>query len=225
MNNDDKSVTDAKREASASDSSNSSLQEARSVSHVEASLSDFSSLNRQISTRIYQRFTQGRIISKQRYDKMSASLKDDKDYTYLFRYLNEFTLLYSLIGKQLEHNVRGEFFYINSTTDSDVDEADEHALKTQSILMVLARHFEMSGRSIDNLGNHSLGFGAKDIAEIASNDEYKAICRALRFANWQKAVDYLVNRGFAFESANEHYFLSSAGKAFCEQVVEAYDNK
>lgn len=185
----------------------------------------FAHLNQHISARIYQRFTQGKIIPKQAYDKLKSSLFDDKDYTYLFRFVDEFTLLYRLIGKQLEHNAKGEFFYINSTSDSDEDEADEHALKTQSILLVLARHFEMSGRSIDNLSVDSLGFNNKDITEIATNEEYNAICKALRLANWQKAIEYLVNRGFAFETSSNHYFLSSAGRAFCEAVIEAYDNK
>lgn len=185
----------------------------------------FSHLNQHISSRIYQRFTQGKIIPKQGYDKLKSSSFDDKDYTYLFRYVDEFTLLYRLIGKQLEHNTQGEFFFISSASDSEEDEADEHALKTQSILLVLARYFEMSGRSIDNLSIDSLGFNDTDIAEIAANDEYNSICKALRIASWPKAIDYLVNRGFAFETSSNHYFLSSAGKAFCDAVIEAYENK
>lgn len=185
----------------------------------------FAHLNQHISTRIYQRFTQGKIIPKQGYDKLKSSCFDDKDYTYVFRFVEEFTLLYRLIGKQLEHNAKGEFFYINSTSDSDADEADEHALKTQSILLVLARHFEMSGRSINNLSVDSLGFNSTDIAEIATNEEYNSICKALRLASWPKAIEYIVNRGFAFETSSNHYFLSSAGKAFCEAIIEAYDSK
>ncbi|WP_395341854.1 condensin complex protein MksE [Ningiella sp. W23] len=193
--------------------------------YPESSQLSFSNLNQHISARIYQRFTQGKIIPKLGYDKLKSSSFEDKDYTYLFRYVDEFSLLYRLIGKQLEHNPQGEFFYISSASDNDEDEADEHALKTQSILLVLARHFEMSGRSIDNLSVDSLGFNDEDIAELAANDEYSAICKALKIASWPKAIEYLVNRGFAFETSSNHYFLSSAGKAFCESVIEAYDNK
>jgi hypothetical protein len=193
--------------------------------YSEASESSLLHLNQHISARIYQRFTQGKIIPKQGYDKLKSSSFEDKDYTYLFRYVDEFSLLYRLIGKQLEHNTQGEFFYISSASDSDEDEADEHALKTQSILLVLARHFEMSGRSIDNLSVDSLGFNDKDIVDISSNDEYNAICKALKIANWPKAIEYLVNRGFALETSSNHYFLSSAGRAFCESVIEAYDSR
>lgn len=193
--------------------------------HSDVSSLSLAHLNQHISARIYQRFTQGKVIPKLGYNKLKSSSFEDKDYTYLFRYVDEFSILYRLIGKQLEHNPQGEFFFINSASDSDEDEADEHALKTQSILLVLARHFEMSGRSIDNLSVDSLGFNDKDIAEIAANEEYNAICKALKLANWPKAIDYIVNRGFAFETSSNHYFLSSAGRAFCESVVEAYDSR
>lgn len=191
----------------------------------DASQLSFAHLNQHISARIYQRFTQGKVIPKLGYDKLKSSSFEDKDYTYLFRYVNEFSLLYRLIGKQLEHNAQGEFFFISSASDNDEDEADEHALKTQSILLVLARHFEMSGRSIDNLSVDSLGFNDRDITEIAKNDEYSAICKALKIPNWFKAIEYLVNRGFAFATSSNHYFLSSAGRAFCESVIEAYDTR
>ena len=180
-------------------------------------------LNQDISARIFQRFTQGKIITRMGYNKLTSSEFEDKDYTYLFRFVNEFTLLYKLIGKELEYHSGGEFFYINNLGDSELDEADEHALKTQSILLILGRHFEMTGRSLHNLSVDSLGFNDKDLVDIATNDEYKSICKALRFANWPKAIDYLVNRGFAFETSNNHYFLSSAGKAFCDAVIEAHD--
>ena len=185
----------------------------------------FSHLNQDISARIYQRFTQGRVITKLGFNKLKSMPYEDKDYTYLFRYVDEFTLLYRLIGKQLEYNTKGEFFYISNFSDSEIDEADEHALKTQAILLILGRYFEMSGRSIHNLAEASLGFNEKDIKEIGQNEEYKAICKALRFANWQKAIDYMVARGFAFETSSNHYFLSSAGRAFCEVVVEAYEQR
>lgn len=181
-------------------------------------------INQDISARIYQRFTQGKVITKLSYNKLKSSYVEDKDYTYLFRFVDEFTLLYKLIGKALEYNAKGEFFYINNFADSEIDEADEHALKTQAILLILGRHFEMSGRNIDNLSVDSLGFNNKDIDALGENDEYKSICRALKFANWQKAIEYLVNRGFAFDTSNNHYFLSSAGKAFLNAVIEAHEH-
>ena len=180
-------------------------------------------LNQDISSRIYQRFTQGKIITRMGYNKLTSTAFEDTDYTYLFRFVDEFRLLYKLIGKELEYNSNGEFFYINNLGDSELDEADEHALKTQAILLILGRYFEMTGRSLHNLSVDSLGFNDKDIAEITKNDEYKSICKALKFASWQKAVEYLVNRGFAFENSSNHYFLSSAGKAFCDGVIEAHD--
>lgn len=180
-------------------------------------------LNHNISARIYQRFTQGKVITKLRYDKLKSSHYEDKDFTYLFRYMSAFTLLYKLIGKELEYNAKGAFFYINNFADSEVDEADEHALKTQSILLILGRYFEMSGRNIDSLSADALGFNSKDIDSLSENDEYKSICKALKFASWQKAIEYLVNRGFAFDTSANHYFLSSAGKAFLEAVIDAHE--
>lgn len=181
-------------------------------------------LNHDISARIYQRFTQGKVITKLSYDKLKSVHNEDKDYTYLFRYVDAFTLLYKLIGKELEYNAKGEFFYINNFADSEIDEADEHALRTQSILLILGRYFEMSGRNIDNLSQDSLGFNNKDIDTLGENDEYKSICKALKFTSWQKAIEYLVNRGFAFDTSANHYFLSSAGKAFLDAVIEAHEN-
>jgi hypothetical protein len=180
-------------------------------------------INHDISARIYQRFTQGRVITKLSYNKQTSVLVEDKDYTYLFRFVDEFTLLYKLIGKELEYNAKGEFFYINNFADSEVDEADEHALRTQSILLILGRYFEMSGRNIDSLSVDSLGFSNKDIDAISKNDEYKSICKALKFVSWQKAIEYLLNRGFAFETSTDHYFLSSAGEAFLSAVIDAHE--
>lgn len=181
------------------------------------------SLDQNVSARIYLRFTQGKVITKLAYNKLKSTHAEDKDFTYLFRYFNEFTLLYKLIGKDLTYNGKGEFFYINNFADSEIDEADEHALKTQSILLILGRHFEMSGRSIENLSVDSLGFNNKDIDALGENEEYKSICKALRLPNWQKAVEYLVNRGFAFDTSSNHYFLSSAGKAFLDAVIDAHE--
>ena len=190
---------------------------------TEHDSNSMNALNHNISARIYQRFTQGRVITKLSYNKLKSSHYEDKDFTYLFRYVDAFTLLYKLIGKELEYNPKGEFFYINNFADSEIDEADEHALKTQSILLILGRYFEMSGRSIDNLSADSLGFNDKDIDALSENDEYKSICKALKFTNWQKAIEYLVNRGFAFDTSANHYFLSSAGKAFLEAVIDAHE--
>lgn len=185
--------------------------------------SAMTALNHNISARIYQRFTQGKVITKLSYNKLKSLHSEDKDYTYLFRYVDAFTLLYKLIGKELEYNSKGEFFYINNFADSEIDEADEHALKTQSILLILGRHFEMSGRNISSLSVDSLGFNNKDIDALGENDEYKSICKALKFVNWQKAIEYLVNRGFAFDTSSNHYFLSSAGKTFLDAIIEAHD--
>jgi hypothetical protein len=187
--------------------------------------SNLNHLNQDISARIYQRFAQGKIITRLGYNSLKSASYEDKDYTYLFRYINEFTLLYKLIGKELEYRAKGEFFYINNFSDSEIDEADEHALKTQAILLILGRYFEMTGRSIHNLAEESLGFNEKDIADISQNDEYKAICKALRFPNWQKAIDYMVARGFVFATSSNHYFLSSAGSAFCDMVVDAHNER
>jgi hypothetical protein len=181
-------------------------------------------INHNISARIYQRFTQGRVITKLSYNKLKSVHVEDKDFTYLFRFVDEFTLLYKLIGKELAYNAKGEFFYINNFAESEIDEADEHALKTQSILLILGRHFEMSGRNISNLSVDSLGFNNKDIASLGENDEYKSICRALKFASWQKAIEYLVNRGFAFDTSSNHYFLSSAGTAFLNAIIDAHEH-
>jgi hypothetical protein len=209
-------------ESSQNDDTNSE-ENNQSKAQVTSDLQGMQVLNHNISARIYQRFTQGKVITKLSYDKLKSTLNEDKDYTYLFRYVNEFTLLYKLLGKELEYNAKGEFFYINNFADAEIDEADEHALKTQSLLLILGRHFEMSGRNIDNLSVDSLGFNNTDIAALGSNDEYKSICQALKFTNWQKAIEYLVNRGFAFDTSSNHYFLSSAGKAFLDAVIEAHD--
>ncbi|GAB56160.1 hypothetical protein GPUN_2045 [Glaciecola punicea ACAM 611] len=194
------------------------------ASHVNTAHGAMDELNHNISARIYQRFTQGRVITKLSYNKLKSQHVEDKDYTYLFRYVDAFTLLYKLIGKELEYNAKGEFFYINNFADSEIDEADEHALRTQSILLILGRYFEMSGRNIDSLSLDSLGFNNKDIEALGESDEYKSICRALKFANWQKAIEYLVNRGFAFDTSSNHYFLSSAGKTFLDAVIQAHEN-
>ncbi len=188
-----------------------------------ASEVNFSQLNQQISTRIYQRFVSGKIITRQRFHDVKSMLVDDADYTYLFRYVKEFTLFYALMGKNLVHHVEGEFFYIDNIGDADIEEADEHALRTQSILLILARYFELSGRNLSQLSEPSLGFSESDIAALTKNEEYQAICKALKFASWTKAIEYLVNRGFAFATSPDTYMLSSAGAAFCLALIDAYD--
>lgn len=184
-----------------------------------------SALNQHISARIYQRFTQGRVINKLTFNRIKSSWVEDKDYTYIFRYQHDFALLYALIGKKLVHNVKGEFYYIDNMTDTDKEEADEHALKTQSCILVLGRHFELSGRGIQQLGDMHTGFNNKHLQELNKTEEYSAICRALKFQKWEKAAEYLVNRGFAFSTDSESFVLSSAGMAFCYSVIEAYEQR
>lgn len=185
----------------------------------------FSKLNHQISTRIYQRFLQGKVINKLHYNLLKSEFIEDKDYTYLFRFQDQFELLYALIGKSLVHHAKGEFYYIDNNADADVEEADEHALKTQSILLVLARHFEMSGRGLHQLSDIHTGLHNDQICELDQHDEYKAICKALKFKGWSKALEYLVNRGFAFETSPESFVLSSAGTAFCHALLDAYEQR
>lgn len=193
--------------------------------YSKSSILNFQQLNQNITTRIYNRFTQGKVINKLYYHNIKSELIEDKDYTYIFRYFQEFELLYSLIGKKLVHHVKGEFFYIDNISDPDSEEADEHALKTQSILLVLARHFEMSGRGLYQLSDIHTGLSSKHLSELDENDEYTAICKALKFQNWTKALEYLVNRGFAFSTSPETYCLSSSGSAFCDSVIEAYEKR
>ena len=188
-------------------------------------LGTFAELNHDVCAQIYQRFTKGEVIPKLQFNKQSGVLFEDPHFTYLFRYIDEFSLLYQCIGKRLEQHVQGEFFYINNQFDGDADEADEHALKVQTILLILARHFEITGRNMAQLSEVSLGFNEKDLSEISQNEEYKAIAKALRFDSWDKAVGFLVARGFAFATSTNHYFLSSAGSAFCENVLCAYRNR
>lgn len=197
----------------------------QSTTHSSTDTLNLQQLNQQISTRIYQRFAQGRVITKLDFHTIKSTLVEDKDYTYLFRFFREFELLYALMGKKLVHHVKGEFYYIDNVSDSDVDEADEHALKTQSILLVLARHFEISGRGLHRLSDIHTGVDLKQLSEIEANDEYRAICKALKLQNWSKAMDYLVNRGFAYQTSPETYCLSSAGGAFCDAVIEAYEQR
>lgn len=185
----------------------------------------FAKLNQKISTRIYHRFLQGKVINKLSYQLQKSAFVEDKDYVYLFRYQSQFELLYALIGKTLVYHAKGEFYYIDNNADTDLEEADEHALKTQSILLVIARHFEMSGRGINQLSDEHTGLHLQDTLELDKHDEYKAICKALKFKNWLKATEYLVNRGFAFETSPESFVLSSAGTAFCHALLDAYDKR
>ena len=185
-------------------------------------LSELQNLEIEISTEIYNNFIQGKVITKDIYDNKVHSVTLNKKYTYLLRHEKEFRLLYSLIGKSLKHNEKGSFFYMSNTLDGDIEEADKHALNIQTILLILGRYFEMTGRNSSCLGDEAMGFSNKDIEGMAENDEYNEILQAIGFESWDKAIDYLVYRGFAFTRNSGSYILSSAGIAFCSKIVEEY---
>lgn len=180
-------------------------------------------LNTEISIEIYNTFSAGKVITKERYNLRGNKLEPDNLYTYLWQNIDEFTNLYALIGKTLDHNDDGQFFYILSESDSDSDEADKHALTVQSLILIIARYCESTGRNTLNLGDPNLGFTSDDLEKLSQNAEYNAILQAVGQKQWNKAMDYLVNRGFVFKKSSDSYFFSSAGTALCQTIINAYD--
>ena len=61
------------------------------------------------------------------------------------------------------------------------------------------------------------------IETLAANDEFKAILKAVRLDSWDKALDFITVRNFAFKSGENCYFLSQAGSAFLFRLVQEYE--
>lgn len=179
-------------------------------------------LNEAICKAIYDTFSSGKVITKMMYNGRKHQLEPNELYSYLFQHFDELKGIYRLIGKHLEAHVSGEFFYINSLPEGDTEEADKHALQIQTLLLIIGRYFESTGRNSLHLGEAHIGFDDTDITEIAKDKEYDAMLQAIGFKHWQGAVEYLINRGFVFRKSSDSYFFSSAATSLCESIIEAY---
>lgn len=191
---------------------------------ITTTINSFDQINAQQSALIYRQFVQGKVIVKQLYHDIRAQLEENPLFTLLFNHQQHFQQFYQHLGYELCFHQQGDFFYIRQLREDTSEEADDNALKVQTTLLLLGRYYSGSGRDLNLLCDPQFGLNDTDIEAIETNEEFKAILKAVRLDNWDKALDFITTRHFAFKSGPNSYFLSAAGKSFLFRLVEEYQD-
>jgi len=182
----------------------------------------FSLINAEQSATIFRQFTQGKVITKQVFDQLSSEQQDNPLFTCLFNHESHFQQLYQHLGYQFCLNNDGDFYYVQELREESSDEADDNALKVQTILLQLGRYYSQTGRDLDQLCQVAFGFNETDLRALNKDDDSLAILKAIKVDGWSKAIDFIVSRNFAYKTGTNSCFISSAGKAFLFNLVEQY---
>ncbi|MEI6895479.1 MAG: hypothetical protein V5789_12830 [Colwellia sp.] len=182
----------------------------------------FAMVNAEQSATIFRQFTQGKVITKQIYNELNSEQQDNPLFTSLFTNESHFKHLYQHLGYQLCLNNEGDFYYVREYREESSDEADDNALKVQTILLQLGRFYSQTGRDLEQLCQVAFGFNEADLSALAKDDDSLAILKAIKVDSWPKAIDFIVSRNFAYKTGANRYFISSAGKAFLFNLVEQY---
>lgn len=184
--------------------------------------SSFDRVDSEMSRAIYLQFTQGKVITKQVFNKNRQQFEENSLFTELFKHLEtHYRKLYQHIGFELVFNVQGEFFHIRK--DDMAEDADEHATKIQALLLVIARYWTDKGFDLDDLADERFGFQSKHLDEIKQNEQYDQIRVAIMQAKeWPICMNYLADRNFIFVCADKHYVFSSAGMHFLNHHIDKY---
>lgn len=177
------------------------------------------------SAEIYKQLTQGKVILKQRYNDLQHQLEENPLYTLLFNHSTHFLSLYQHIGYQLVFNHEGSFYYLKELHDQSIDEADKNAFKIQVALLLIGKHFSATGRNLNLLYQQDAGLNEMDLESLKQDHEFGEILKAAQFSKgWDDALDFLTKRNFMFQTSLTSWFVSDAGKAFLEHLVNAYEN-
>ncbi len=190
---------------------------------VAISQNPFDLINAEQSAKIYRQFVQGKVIPKHLYDDIRAKMVDNPLFTLLFNHHSHFEHFYRHLGFELCFHQQGDFYFVRESREDSEDEADDNALKVQTTLLLLGRYYTGSGRDLNLLCDHQFGLNESDIKQLEQNDEFKAILRAVRLDGWDKALEFICVRNFAFKSGKTSFFLSQAGAAFLFRLVEEYE--
>ena len=185
-------------------------------------VNSFDGINAQQSALIYRHFVQGKVITKMVYQDIRAELEENPLFTLLFNHQGHFSNLYLHLGYELCFEQQGDFFYVRELREDASEEADDNALKVQTTLLLLGRYYSGSGRDLNLLCDHRFGLNEVDIERLKENEEFNAILKAVRLDNWDKALDFICVRNFAFKISNKQLFLSQAGKSFLMRLVAQY---
>ncbi|MFT4929717.1 MAG: hypothetical protein ACI8WB_005852 [Phenylobacterium sp.] len=183
----------------------------------------FDLINAEHSSNIYRQFVSGKVITKQMYSEVKVILEENPLFTLLFNHQVHFENLYKHLGYELCFHQKGDFYYVRELREDSTDEADDNALKVQTTLLLLGRYYSGSGRDLSHLCDPQFGLNEADIKALNCNEEFKAILQAVRLPSWDKALEFIQSRNFAFKSGVSSYFLSQAGAAFLFKLVEEYE--
>ncbi len=176
------------------------------------------------SAAIYREFQAGRVIVRDLWDANRSELMANPLYNLLYNHLSHFRTFYEHLGSELVFNENGAFFFLKESSDDESEEHDENAFRVQVILLLIGRYFARSGRDLDYLGRPDAGLNEQDLAAMTADEEYQDILRAARFEKGlAEALDYLDKRNLMFRAGAGHYFLSTAGMYFLEQLVQEYE--
>jgi hypothetical protein len=184
----------------------------------------FDLISAQQSTKIYRQFVQGKVICKHLYNEVKVQLDENGLFTVLFNHQSHFEDLYKHLGYELCFHQQGDFYYVRELREDSSDEADDNALKVQTTLLLLGRYYTGSGRDLNLLCDPQFGLNDSDVKALQANEEFKAILKAVRLDSWDKALEFISTRHFAFKSGQSSYFLSQAGRAFLFRLVEEYES-
>ncbi len=186
--------------------------------------SSFDTVNAAQSAHLYRQLTDGRVIVKHQYHEGKGELVENPLFTLVFNHWSHFVNLYRHLGYELALQDKGDFFYLREFTELGLDEADTNAFKVQVVLLLIGRYYTRTGRDLSMLELPSIGLDESDIKALSGDDEMGDILRTAKFnKGWPEALEYLLRRNFAFRTSETSLFLSSAGYAFLERLVQEYE--
>lgn len=173
------------------------------------------------STEIYRLFSLGKVLNKQRYDDIHGCFVDDDLFTLVFSHIKHFTLFFKHMGYELKFDADGDFYYTQDLRDSHNDESDENAMKIQAVLLFIGRHYSTIG-DLAQLADPLFGLKESDVDALKQDTLLESSLKALKFDNWNKALEYLVNRNLIFKMSQDRYVLSRAALTFLNRLIDAH---
>ncbi|GAA5104400.1 hypothetical protein GCM10023211_01980 [Orbus sasakiae] len=171
-------------------------------------------INKAKSQEIYSEFINGKVIND--FITLDGQLQQNPLYEELFKHYDAiYQELYSNIGFELV--MKPGFMFIRNMTNND--QLSDVALKIHALLTVLGRGVQIQGYEFEIMTTHEAGIN-EQLIKLIETEEMKEILIACEIKDpLEKAINnILVKRNIAYRNSKGSLVLSSAGKAFFEEV-------
>lgn len=180
-------------------------------------------ISNELSQNIYNQLINGKTINKQNYAIKTNELDENPLYNELFTNFDEYYKLYQRINFDLIHK-NASFFFIRGLGSKDANEA---TIKIQVLLIVIGRIITEQGFLFDTLTDYRAGIRLEDLSVAITDERYTDILHTCKLCIKGKSIeseieDNLVARGIIYKNSRGYYVLTNAGKAFFDDLKDAF---